>query len=564
MKPPKATAEELAQGKSPETSADEQEFHDAMDANDEIRNPAAYVQEELQREMAQVEQLDVLEGLRALQTGDPILWKIYRVGSTDPDQNGFLDTWSTSQLTQDRIRDEFGGGTYRIRGTFSNGRYAGGRTIRIAGDAKRRDKIVAQGVGNGAFNLSEFLSQQEARDAQRRQAESDRREEERRQRKEEEDKREQRWERTLALAIPAVTSLATAMVGAFANRGSQMADIAALMTAMKGPDPMTVLTQLKALEKSNDTGLMAKLLPNLLDLATSRASTGDSGWIDVVKELAKSAGPAVGTLVQGAIEQANQARLAQTGTSSPVMYPTLPNPIPEEVPARSARSAPLIVVPESRRPRDRPVTSVNNPSNVGSADVSHLESTPTSVTAGTAGPSSRSVTPARGADMDLTLLPFLPLLRHQGWLVGKLQQLGWAAQRQKDAELYAALFLEELPEGVEARMVAQLLARADWYQLLCQLEPRLQRDDFLPWFDQLRAHLLRSIEEETGVAQGIQHAAGQTSSGVQKVEVRGPAPSGGNSAPDSSSGTTPAPVPSPKAEISRPTQIPDLYGRIEE
>lgn len=494
-----------------EASADEQEFHDALS----VERPQSFsdVEADAREELTELERLDVFEGLRALQTGDPISWKIYRVGAQDHELNGYLDTWSTSQLDQGRLRDEFGGGTYRIRGQDSRGRFAGGRTVHVAGDAKRREKSMTSATGGvaGGFNLAEFLSQQEARDASRRQEQIDERKREKEERERQDERSRQNRNEMLALVLPAVTGLTTALVGAFsANRGP---DIASLIVAMKGPDPITVLTQLKQLQGNND-GALTKILPMLIDMAGTRASGGDTGWLDIVKELAKSAGPTIGGMIEMSVQTA-RANVEAAGRPA-LPAPSAPNPTLPSPPG-------LIVVPESHRPRLAPTAAVNGAPGAGSAG---SFATPAGGPAAATATTGLAGTTPAGADMNyLALLPHLP------WLKAMLVKLGKAAQSGKNHQVYAALFVEELPDTLDVNQVGQLLSASDWYQKLCQVEPRLDHADFLPWFTALRDEVLRLLRP-----------AGEG----QPQPV--PAPSA-------------SPKPKPQAvEVERPTRVPSLDG----
>lgn len=513
-----------------DANRDSQDFRDLIDGS----SPATTsdVEADARHELEEQERLDVLDGLRALQTGDPINWKIYRVGSQDADMNGYLGTWATSQLTQERIKDEYGGGTYRIRGSASSGKFVGGRTIHIAGDAIRKEKnIVSQG-GASSFNLSEFLTQQEARDAARRKDDETRRERERRESEEREDKRRRERNEMLAVVMPAVTGLTSALIGAFSNRGP---DIAGLIAALKPPDPLTMLTQLKALN-GNNQGLAEKLVPMLLDKATDGGGGGgETGWMDVVKEVVKSAGPTVGGMIESAVAQAranatSSAISAERSGMPPISNtPMISGPVPSVMPAD--RPAPLLVVPESMPRRERRLRSA---SEVRPVESGGLHGRGPGSSAATVGGSSTTAIPVeRGADMNLvSLLPHVP------WLRDQLARMGTAAVRGKDPDVYAALFLEELPDGVSPGLVVQLLSRGDWYQQLCQLEPRLNREDLVPWFERMRQYLLGYLQNSSGPVEG-----GPVVASTPSI----PAP-------------VPAPTKSPPTEIQRPTKLPSLMG----
>lgn len=146
---------------------------------------------------------------------------------------------------------------------------------------------------------------------------------------------------------------------------------------------------------------------------------------------------------------------------------------------------------------------------------------------------------------DMNLLQLMPLLKHRPWLVEQLARLGPAAARQKDPELYAALFLEELPEDVPADVLGGLLSREDWFVLLAEVDPRINSAELYPWFEVLRGYLLQSLRAESGAPGG----------GIA------PQPTPAVAAPVSN------PVPSTRTpshgEIDRPTRLPSLTGEIE-
>lgn len=455
------------------TDPDGQEFRDQIDVTESVDSVGVVqgIDAEMREQDRQVQEdtLEVLEAMRALDATSTVKWKISRVGTGDPQLDGFLDTWPTKLVTLERIRDKMGGGTFYLKG-FRNGKYWVHKTVEIAGVPKIyvRDvdasAVTAQPGGPG-FDLGNFLAQQEARDAARRREEESRREREKKEADDKDEKRRRERNEMLALVIPAVSTLAGAMVTAFA--GSRGPDIAALITAMKGPDPLTMLTQLKALQGNNDGG-MQKILPMLIDMAGERASGGDTGWLDVVKELAKSAGPTIGGMIEMSVQKA-------------AMSAPAPAPAMSVAPVESAISSPMIVLPEPRVRRDRLPVMGSSP--VGSA------ASATGTAPGAMGPSS-SMTPGGESNM----LELMPLLPHLGWLKAQIQRWGTAATRNKDPQVYAALFIEELPEDVDVAVVGNLLSAPDWYQKLISIDSRLNREDLLPWFTNLRRQILQLIQ----------------------------------------------------------------------
>jgi hypothetical protein len=493
---------------------DGQDFRDELDVTNALGELGVVqgidAELEEQQRAREHDTLEVLEALRGLDAGQTVKWRITRNGTGDPNFDGFLDTWPTKLVTLERIRDKMGGGTYYLKG-FRNGKYWVHKTVEIAGEPKlyKRDEggTVVAPTGTG-FDLSQFLAQQEARDARRRQEESERRREDE---EREEKRRQERKDMMIALGPAFLAAAAQIFSG---NRGP---DLAALITAVKPPpqpDPMQQLAALKALMGGNNSSVAERMLPLLLDKVTDSGSTGETGWMDIAKELVKSAGPTVGGMIEGAIQQARMAQAVPVTATDVTPQPAAPQ----------LAAAPQVPQPVRRRER-RTIASERSP----------VESVPSSArvdgsVVDTVGVSSNRTISGGGSEMNmLALLPHLP------WLKDQLGRMGQAAAKGRDPEVYAAMFLEELPDGIDIVLVGQLLSRSDWYAQLVQIEPRLNREDLAPWFEVLRAHLVASIQAEL---QGVGQA----------------------SAPQPVASTAPAPTRATVTEIQRPTKLPSLTG----
>lgn len=137
----------------------------------------------------------------------------------------------------------------------------------------------------------------------------------------------------------------------------------------------------------------------------------------------------------------------------------------------------------------------------------------------------------------LSLLPHLP------WLKDVLARMLQGAMRGKSPQVYAALFLEEVPDEVSGETILQLLGAEDWFASLCKLEPRWNDSRLVPWLQAARADILTTI----------QNAIGSTA-----------APMITESAPPISQPEPSAPPASVArrntGEIDRPTKLPSLTG----
>jgi hypothetical protein len=427
-------------------TADEQDFRDQILADDLTQVPGAYVREQRQQHEERLEAAEILEGLRALDSGgDGVRWAIARVGDPDPAKNGHLVTWATVQLEADQIRDAFGGGKYYVKGRRSNGDYAGHKTLTIAGDAPRRENatvIVAPGGAvNGTHSLNDFLSAQERRD---------------RERQEREDKRAADRERLILAALPAAATVLAAM---FSRPQVDIAGLAAALKPAPAPaptDPIAMLAALKQLvpEQPKGPGPMEQAL-TLFELLADKAGAGQgrTEWLDVVKEGVKMFGPSVGGAIEATITQARERSL-RDGNS------------------------------QQTPPNGQGQPGVNGSAPLQGAHPSQALPAPQAGPAGGSFP-----------EGDPAMLELLDLAPHVPWLREQLTKLSNAAQRGRDPALYAAMFLEELPEGLTAHRVHQLLIRSDWHVLLARFNPQIAQQQ--AWWIKTRAAIVAYIEEAT-------------------------------------------------------------------
>lgn len=253
--------------------------------------------ERMLAEDASEETLDLLEGLREMQGGELVTWKVWRIAGPngEPLRSGpdeYCGHLGNSQLTMENIASLFGGGKYRVKGRFSDGKIAGGRTITIAADAKRQESSMAQvASGGNSFNMSEWLAMQQQSEERRRAEERER-----------DDRSEKRWMALAQLGIPVLGSIVSAVI----SRPAQ--------AAIAGPDP---IAGMKA---------MAETLATLQGLTGGGDSGGDS-LVEIIKAVAPHAGPALAALAARpssmAVAPRRAARVAAPGTQAnrPLVQP---------------------------------------------------------------------------------------------------------------------------------------------------------------------------------------------------------------------------------------------------
>lgn len=522
---------------------------DASEFRDEILvtnySQAGALRSELETERLEAEQatLEALTAMRAMDSGDQVKWRISRSGHENDELNGFLESWPNHQMTIERLRDRFGGGTYYCKG-FRKGRYFSHQTLQISGEAKRKPSGV-EGVNQSVpvvatpqFDMQGFLMAQERREEKRR-------EDERRERLERQEREEKRDEKRMQLLLTLGPAAITALGGLFQGRQQ---DLAPLIAALKPPDAITMLTQLKALQGNGQDGMVNKILPMLFDMAKDRARGGDTGWMDVLLKVAEGAGPAVGGLIEAQVKAAQAASVQNPNTLTTL--PTLAAPNSGPIAPNPTNAPALIVVPESQPRRERRQRSVNASLPAGSPDSQPgmPPRTDRSNGANIAGVNSPG-TSSEGSEMNL-----LSLMQHIPWLREQLARMLQAAHRNRDPEVYAAMLMEELPDGLDPHIVGQLLSRSDWFVQVCQMVPQWNDARVYPWIEHARNLILQSL-------------AGRPGFTGSPAPVASAMPESGGV--DAQAGLTVGPAPKPlqvvksqraNGEVDRPTRLPSLMG----
>lgn len=265
----------------------------------------------------------------------------------------------------------------------------------------------------------------------------------RREDRELQDRRDAQREKYILTLGPAVL---TALGGLFNRPQLDVGALAAAMRPPAPPDPLQMIAALKQLAPEAPkptTDPMATAI-QLFELLADKAGAGQgrADWLDIVKEGVKVLGPSVGGAIEATIQQAHAN--AQNPQASGVH------------PQGSSNGA--------ASPAALPAPSV-------SPQLQHQ---------------------AQEAGM-LDLLPYLP------WLKGQLSKLANAASRNRDPELYAAMFLEELPSGLTPKRVLELLSRPDWLDQLARFEPAIV-DATVPWWQRLQQLILVMIRESQAPA----------------------------------------------------------------
>lgn len=421
-------------------------------------DPGVMTREEFDEELEGRANLDIIMGLREVEGAELVRWQISRLSDpTGRKPTGYLCEWGTDLLSTHRIQDEFGAGTYKVVGKHSNGRFAGQRTVKIAEDSKNpsQTQIVPQSEsGTGSSSMSEIMTMMLQQNEQRRQEDSDR---ERREEARDERRRKERME-LMTIAAPVVAAIVPALFG----RGP---DIAALITATKGPTLAETLTVIRELTPQPvvptgpgpiDTAL--KLFDKFTDLAPKPG--GETGWADVLKEIVRSVGPGLAPLA---------AQLA-------AMRPVRGAPIQGQLPAPSAPTAGPPDLYGGMSPQVSPANAGSSAPSVP-IDSSVIQFPPAS-----------GSHDQEGEDVNI-----VQMVKLAPWLKKQIEDLLQRAARDSSPSLYAEVVLDSIPENINGDVLLEFLKRGDWLQTLQQFDSRVA--NYAPWFTTLRNEIIKTGEE---------------------------------------------------------------------
>lgn len=209
---------------------------------------------------------DELRALRELGAGSDVRWTVFRQSDMGGKRAGHCGTLSTSELTLDRIASEWGIGKYKIRGTRSNGQFAGQSTVTIAEEPKKPDAAAAQPAHNP---MTEFLTLMEAQSA----------------------KRSAEMKEWAMILVP----LATAVLPAILGRQNQPA----------GPtlaDLTTTMMNMRSLSAPESGTSKFKELKEMLELTREMKPEDNTGstWVDLIRDGVKELAPIVPAMMHAA------------------------------------------------------------------------------------------------------------------------------------------------------------------------------------------------------------------------------------------------------------------------
>jgi hypothetical protein len=245
---------------------------------------------------------DELRALAELNAGSDVKWSIHRVSDMGGKRPGYCGALTTAELTLDRIATEWGIGKYKVRGTRSNGQFAGQSTITIAEAPKGTEtKTAALAPGAAPTSMQDYIALMEAKDLQRSQSMRE-------------------WAAILA-------PLAAAIIpNMFGQKVPTLQDLTA------------TLVNMKALNGGSESSLSKiEELAKLVEVVQGIGGDGGkgSGWADIVRDGIKTVGdvlPALAARIPGMM-----GPLAAPNVAAPM--PQNPRVLSQKPPVDSAKPA---------------------------------------------------------------------------------------------------------------------------------------------------------------------------------------------------------------------------------
>jgi hypothetical protein len=216
---------------------------------------------------------DALAELRGLGGAGEHKYTVSRVSTEPGKKSGYCKTYAIGDLSPDNIRDEFGGGKYRIRVTDSAGRFVTQTTLDIVDLPKPANAPVAQiAPGADLSGIAALLNSV----------------------------------KPAAGGDGGMTQILVAMI---ASQGKMMEAIAAAGNKDKGPTVVEIIAMMKTLQPEKSASDPVELLMRGLELGKSLGGGGESSMLDVARE---------GLGILGPLIQQNQK------PPTPVARPTVP------------------------------------------------------------------------------------------------------------------------------------------------------------------------------------------------------------------------------------------------
>jgi hypothetical protein len=239
---------------------------------------------------------DELRAIAEMEGGSDIKWTVTRTSDFGNKRAGYVGTLTTGDVSMETIANEWGKGTYRVRGTRSNGQFVKQTTVVIAEEPKKPAQTLMPANG-GTPSVQDFITLMDARSAA-----------------------------SMDMMLKWAAILTPLLTPVFAN----------LFSGSKGPtltDLTTALANIKTLEGGTKVDQMSEFtkILALVDQVRGDDKPAGSTWADIVRDGIKEVGPVLGGLVA--------LKTGQRPASLPNSQPQGESPL---VPPGDSNGAPML------------------------------------------------------------------------------------------------------------------------------------------------------------------------------------------------------------------------------
>jgi hypothetical protein len=207
---------------------------------------------------------DELRAIAEMEGGSDIKWTVTRTSDFGNKRAGYVGTLTTGDVSMETIANEWGKGTYRVRGTRSNGQFVKSTTVVIAEEPKRPPQALMPAGSGPTSSVQDFIALMDARA----------------------EREGEKWLKWAAILSPLLAPAFSNLFGG--AKGTTLTELTTALANIKQLDGGTKVDQMQEFTK----------LLELVDKVKGDEKPAGSTWADIVRDGIGQVGPILGGLVQ--------------------------------------------------------------------------------------------------------------------------------------------------------------------------------------------------------------------------------------------------------------------------
>lgn len=240
---------------------------------------------------------DELRALAEIDGSQEVRWSVYRTVGIPGQDPGWVGSFNSGELTMEHLAAELGKGRYRVRGTRSDGTFAGQKTLTISyvPKALQKNSSPIDGSAPASSSSQDLLTLLESRDAARNDSML-------------------KWAAILTpLFAPVISNM-------FA--GSKGPTLEELTTSLKNiKDLSGTQSQLTQMEQ------FGKMVALVKDISSEGSEKTGSTWVDLIRDGVKELSPAITAIASRGMPSAPPPVVPQTEVLPPPTPPMQGDPM---------------------------------------------------------------------------------------------------------------------------------------------------------------------------------------------------------------------------------------------